>query len=294
MRAGRLAAAIPAITKLLADKGFRAETVFTSAEPGSATELARAACEGSQLVVACGGDGTVHAVLQGVAGTAVALGIVPLGTANALARHLRLPLDPLRAMTHLLSYTPRRIALGEVQTSVATRLFVVMTGCGPDGALVHGLSHAGKLKARFGRAAYYAHAARLFWTRRWPAFQVSYRLRGSTDWHEIRAVAVMISRIPDLGGMFPGLTRGASLEHGHLRVQIVRPPAWLAFPAWFAGAWLRIGTPWLRTVDAEEIRCEPRGSDPVYVQADAEPLGPLPCRVRMVSDALTLLMPSRH
>ncbi len=249
------------------------------------------ACEGSDLVVACGGDGTVHAVLQGVAGTAVPLGVLPLGTANALARHLRLPLDPLRAMTQLLRYTPRRIALGEVQTSTATRRFVVMTGCGPDGALVHGLQGAAKLKKRFGRAAYYLHAARLFWTRRWPTFQVSYRLRGSRDWHEMQAVALMISRIPNLGGVFRGLTRGASLEQRHLQIQIVRPPAWLAFPAWFAGAWLRTGTPWLQTVNVEEVRCEPPTSGPVYVQADAEPLGPLPCRVRIVPDALTLLMP---
>ena len=284
---------MPAVVKLLADKGFASKTVFTSPEPGSAAELAGVACAESELVIACGGDGTAHAVLQGVAGTAVALGILPLGTANALARHLRLPLDPLRAMTQLLTYTPTKIALGEVRTSTATRLFVVMTGCGPDGALVHGLERAGKLKARFGRSAYYLHAARLFWTRRWPAFQVSYRLRGSTDWYEMQAVAVMSSRIPDLGGMFRGLTRGASLEHRCLRVQIVRPPAWLAFPAWFAGAWLRTGTPWLRTMDVEEIRCEPRTSSPVYVQADAEPLGQLPCRMRVVPDALTLLMPPR-
>ena len=282
---------MPAFTELLADRGYALHTMLTSTEPGSAAELARCACANSDLVVACGGDGTVHGVRQGMAGTTVALGVLPLGTANALARHLRLSLDPVRAMTQLLNYTPHRIALGEVRTSSVMRRFVVMTGCGPDGALAHGLERAGRLKARFGRTAYWLHAARLFWTRRWPAFQVSYRLCGSQDWHAMQAVAVMVSRVPSLGGLFHGLTRGASLEHGHLRLQVVRPPAWLAFPAWFAGGWLRLGTPWLRTVDVEELRCEPCSSSPVYVQADAEPLGSLPCSIRIVPDALTLLMP---
>ena len=284
-------AVLPSITRLLADKGFSVRTRFTSAEPDSAAALARAACVGSALVVACGGDGTVHGVLQAVTGTTVPLGVLPSGTANALARHLRLPLDPLRAMTQLLTYTPRRVTVGEMSTAGTTRFFLVMAGCGPDGALVHGLEQAGRLKARYGRAAYYVHAARLFLTRRWPAFQVSYRLAGATEWQETRAVAVMVSRIPNLGGVFRGLTRGASLEHGHLQVQVVRPPAWVAFPAWFTAAWLRAGTPWVRTLNVEEIRCEPQTAGHVYVQADAEPLGALPCRMRVVPDALTLLLP---
>ena len=132
-RAARLHAALPAMARLLEDKGYTVQVSLTSAEPESATELARAACACSEVVFACGGDGTVHGVLQAVAGTTVPLGVVPLGTANALARHLRIPLDPLRAMTQLLSYSPRRIAVGEVTTSEGARLFLVMAGCGPDG-----------------------------------------------------------------------------------------------------------------------------------------------------------------
>ncbi len=291
-RAGKLAEAMPAITKLSADKGFAVRTVLTSPVPGSATELARAASADSELVIVCGGDGTVHGVVQGVAGTKVPLGILPLGTANALARHLRLPLDPVRAMTRLLLYVPRRIALGEVKTGVAGRLFVVMAGCGPDGALVHELARAGRWKARYGRTAYSAHAARLFVTRRWPTFRVSYRLRGSGDWQETEAVAVMAARLPNLGGVFLGLTRGASLEHAALRVQVLLPPAWMAFPAWFIGGWFRVRMPWLRTLEVEEMRCDPHAARPaVQVQADAEPVGSLPCRMRMIPDALTLLMP---
>src|SRR6266513_2060535 len=56
-------------------------------EPGDATELARdMVARGVDTVVACGGDGTVNEVLNGITGADVALGIIPLGTANDFAR----------------------------------------------------------------------------------------------------------------------------------------------------------------------------------------------------------------
>src|ERR1700690_3751809 len=60
-----------------------------------ATDNARCAvAAGSDTVFACGGDGTIHDVLQGLADTPVALAILPFGTANALAHDLRIPLRP--------------------------------------------------------------------------------------------------------------------------------------------------------------------------------------------------------
>ena len=82
----------------------------------------------------------------------------------------------------------------------------MMAGCGPDGALVHSLLREGgsRLKARFGRLAYYAHAARLFVVRRWPSFTVEVRLPATADAETMEAVAVMVSRVGDLGGCFRG------------------------------------------------------------------------------------------
>jgi diacylglycerol kinase family enzyme len=290
---------MPAIRSLLLRHGFEIDVVETSAAGESAAMLARAAAQSSSLVLACGGDGTVHGVVQGLAqglaGPSCALGVVPLGTANALARNLGLPLDPLEAVTQLLTWSARTIPLGQIVTSSQTRWFAVMAGCGPDGALVHTLSLPGgaRRKRRFGRQAYYLHAARLFLTRRWPAFRVEFRRPASAEWESLNAVAVMASRIPDLGGLFSGLTAGASLLQPSLQVQILRPPAQLSFPAWMACGRTGLPNPWLTTVNAEEIRCTPADQRPVYAQADGEALGPLPMTLRIVPDALSLRMPER-
>jgi len=89
------------VADALRREGHEAKIVATTG-PGAASGLARdAVSAGVEVVFACGGDGTVHEVLQGLVREgeepAAALGVIPLGSANALARHLRLPLDPVTA-----------------------------------------------------------------------------------------------------------------------------------------------------------------------------------------------------
>lgn len=291
-RARLLRSELTDITWLLSEHGYSAQLVETSEAPDSARQLATAAAAVSSLVLACGGDGTVHGVVQGLAHSQAVLGVIPLGTANALARNLDLPIDPLAAVRRLMTYSARRIPLGEVQTAHGTRLFAVMAGCGPDGLLVHTLSRMGgaQLKARFGRAAYYGHAARLFLTRRWPEFQVQFRAPESDLWVRMTAVAVMASRVPNLGGIFNGTTPRARMDDQQLHVQILRGPGWLSLPAWMLCGRLGLPNPLLRSVDVCELRCEGPG---VYAQADAEGLGLLPMSLRVIPDALCVLMPSR-
>ena len=149
----------PALTALLVHHGYTADIQETTAAPHSAAQLAASASQGSTLVIACGGDGTVHGVLQGLVSSDATLGVLPLGTANALARNLRLPLDPLQALTRLLAYTPQRIPLGRIEVGSESRRFILMAGCGPDGALAALLASSSRSKARFGRATYYAPRA---------------------------------------------------------------------------------------------------------------------------------------
>ena len=108
--------------------------VLNTERPDHATELAAAA--GDRLVIAAGGDGTVNEVLNGIS-EAATLGILPLGTANVLARELGLPLKPEEACERLLTGTAARIDVGVATDAEGTeRRFACMAGIGFDADVV--------------------------------------------------------------------------------------------------------------------------------------------------------------
>ncbi|MBC8083444.1 MAG: diacylglycerol kinase family lipid kinase [Hymenobacter sp.] len=107
---------------------------------GHAETLARqAAAAGFRVVVAVGGDGTVNEVARGLLGTGAALGIVPRGSGNGLARHLQLPLDIAGAVRRACRPTFRRIDVGYLND----RPFFCTAGLGFD-------AHVSKMFARAG------------------------------------------------------------------------------------------------------------------------------------------------
>ncbi len=288
---------VPELVRTLEQHGVQANATVTTAAGEAQTIAANAAASGYDIVFACGGDGTAHEVLQGIVGTACALGVVPLGTANALARNLGLSLDPVKALLQQLDFAPRAISVGEARyvtnDGEGKRYFTVMAGAGPDGALVY-RTLAGR-RSKLGRGIYYTHAARLFLTRRFPAFQLEYRSSHSGEWEQRLAVGIMCARVADLGGVFSRLTRGGSLLDTELELVLVKPPAGIGLPAWFAlnTIGLHARNPWVETVRVTEFRCAPITSDqPVHAEVDGEWIGHLPMSVRLIPQAAWMLMPN--
>jgi len=116
--------------------------------------MAQAAVEaGCTTVIAVGGDGTVRAVAEALAGTDVALGIVPQGTGNLLARNLEVPLDDIpAALARISTGQPRTIDLGWVTFNGKERAFAVMVGFGVDAQML--VETDDDLKDRAGWLAY--------------------------------------------------------------------------------------------------------------------------------------------
>jgi diacylglycerol kinase (ATP) len=104
------------------------EVVIPRGPDEMAAQARQAADEGHHRVLVAGGDGAVHHALQGIAGTGCALGIVPLGSGNDLARALGLPGDPWRAARLALEGPPRSVDLGRV----GSRWFAGIAGIGLD------------------------------------------------------------------------------------------------------------------------------------------------------------------
>src|SRR5947207_6163668 len=133
---------VEAVRSILQGAGIEVEVAPTRAASDAAAQVRLAVREGFDTIVACGGDGTIHDVLQGLAGKEAALGIIPLGTANAMAHDLRLPLSAKAAAEALLTAVPKRVAVGRIDyrdfnNLPAFRHFTVAAGLGVEAHLFY-------------------------------------------------------------------------------------------------------------------------------------------------------------
>lgn len=110
----RRSSAIPIVERVLKEQGIE-YSISKSQSPGEAVRLARqAAAEGYERIVAMGGDGTVCEVVSGFQGSGAALGIIPVGTGNDLARVVGIPSDPEQAARLVARGTERLIDLARL------------------------------------------------------------------------------------------------------------------------------------------------------------------------------------
>lgn len=285
--------------------GVEAELVPTHSRHHAVEQTRLAIDSGCDTIFACGGDGTVHNIAQVLANSPAALAILPMGTANALAHDLNLPLNVVAAAKASLHATPRRIALGRVtyvdlQGSPGTRYFVVAAGIGVDAHLFYKL-HSGT-KQRMGMAAYYAKAWNLWFTYPMPRFVAEHLETGSNVSHRAEVTELMAVRIRNFGGVVQELAPGAALDRDDMRLVFCRTASRLAYLAYVARGLLRLRwtIPGIDLAHSTRVSCgyrQPSNTSQelgkIYVEADGELLGTLPAEITVVPDALTLLAPSR-
>ena len=232
----RRVADVEAALAVLQQAGVSATAEPTRGQAEAAGQARQAIAEGCDTVFACGGDGTAHDVLQGMVGTDAALGIIPLGTANALAHDLGLPLSAVEAARASLSAKPRCIALGRVEYldfdgNRGSRLFTVAVGVGVDAHLFYKLNPL--LKGSLGMVAYYAQATRLWLTHPLEKFAIEVdrdRAAGiQSSGIQAEVSQLLAVRICNFGGVLRELAPGASLERNDLRLVLFRTRSRLAY-----------------------------------------------------------------
>jgi len=277
--------------RIFALHGIEAELAETTG-PGHATELARQASnEHRQLVVACGGDGTLNEIVNGLAtsqnGSRPALALLPGGTANILAKEINLPWDIPSAAEKLVRGEIREIALGlatPLQQPEKKKYFLSVGGAGPDGMIVYSIDL--DLKARVGILAYWWQGAREIFRYKFPRFRMT------TPGESIEASLVIVGRTKNYGGPFK-ITTEADLYKDRFEIMALSTQSGFQYLKYLPTLWLGK----LRTVEgvfffkADSVLCEPLDDHPIYAQIDGEPLGRLPVEFKIVPRALQLLVP---
>ena len=281
----------------LRQAGVQAEHLMIDG-PGSGSALTRQAiARGCDAVLVCGGDGTVHEVMQALVGTDVALGVVPMGTANALASDLGISRSPDKAIRALLRAEAVQVPVGRISFNDAqglpqTRYFTVAAGIGADALLMARMDPA--LKRRLGYLLYIFEAFRLWVTHSFPLFNATF-VNGNGKPRVLEASQLLAVRVRSFGGALGKLAPGASLHGQNLCLMAFKTRSRLRYLRFLLAvvAGRHTFSNDIELIAADSVECTPRDGSRshIYVEADGELLGHLPARLEIAAETLTLLIP---
>lgn len=259
---------------------YKAE--FTQGE-GHAASLAREAAEReTDLVITMGGDGTVHEVINGLAGTNTALAVLPSGTGNDYARNLKIPQDPLKALHVLHKGSRQRIDLGILNSTY----FINMAGLGFDAAVARQVN---KGKYFNGTPAYLAAIGKTLVS--YQSIEIELTIDGHTLNETITMIAVANGE--HVGGGIR-MVPGAEMADGLLDVCVVKEASpWeilKTLPLLYKGGHLKHPKcSFYRGRDIIIKPLDPRQKS--WVQVDGEVIQGQPLYFGISPQALTILKP---
>jgi YegS/Rv2252/BmrU family lipid kinase len=246
-----------------------------SAEASSkAVQCVRA---GADLVIAAGGDGTINSVLNGLAGSPTALGVVPLGTANVLATALRIPVE-IRSACQL-------IAQGEIRTfdlgTANGRWFSIIAGIGLDAYVAQRADS--KLKKTFGGAAYLMVGLVDLFRYRFRPIELSIDSmpRARTGY------LVLVCNSGHHGGVM--IAPDARMHDGLLDVVVFKSKSFYSIAQYLWKIW-KGSLPDVATIEyfkGKIIEISAKGRH--HVQVDGEYIGRTPVRIEVKPDALKVV-----
>ncbi len=289
---GKVGAHLVEIERILTGAGLAYRVVRTT-HPGHATEAARDALgRGERYLVAAGGDGTVHEVLNGmiaddqpVAGDAV-LGVVAAGSGCDFVRSFGLPGDAVQAARHLAGDQARPIDVGKVTFSsgtapgtAVTRYFANIAEAGLGGAVV---ARAAGLPAFLGGAKYFCG----FWLTL-PRFAPR-AVRLDADGRELawRAFNVVVANCRFYGGGMQ-ISPKSEPADGALEVLVMAGPksdSFTTLPKVYRGTHL----PHRHIAELRASRVRVEADPPLPIEADGEILGTTPATFEIIPGAIRL------
>ena len=282
---GRALAAEPLVAGYLASQSKSVQFVHSRSSENIRELAANGAAAGYRYVIALGGDGAFHHVVEGIRGTGAIAGFLPAGNGNDIARDLGIPADTVSAAATFCHSVPRAVDLVRVQfPDGRSAHFIGAGGMGLDAEAAH-LANT-RFKNWPGVTRYLAGALRTFFGE--PAFELAAELDG-TRWTG-RAIFAAVANSSSYGSGVR-IAPDAKMDDGWLDVVLVKDVAWTrlveAIP-------IVLTTGDLRFDEVKRFRCcraVLRADRAVKVHGDGELLGESPAEFEILPRAIHVMVP---
>ena len=262
------------------ERGWAVDVVATAAQ-GDASRLAlEAAGAGSRLIIACGGDGTLNEVINGVVGRDVAVSVIRGGMGNVFAKEIGVPRSPQTALRALLEGDDHRMDLG----LAGRRYFLLMAGVGFDATIVQRVPTRPKRLLGSTSYALWGAAGLIGYHSR----PVSLTLDGAA--REVDLYWLLLGNTRSYGGVI-NITSRALVDDGLLDAYVYAGQglSW----AVRTGLWMALRrTDRARGVSFQRLREAEVTTPGVPVQADGEYVGETPMRFTAAPGAVVVRMPA--
>ncbi len=279
---------IERLTRALARQGIDVMLLPTTCV-GDATHLAaQSVNDGAEVVIVCGGDGTINEAAQSLVGTEAALAVWPSGTANVLARELRLPCDEDVLSELIAARSARTIRVGRAVKPGDgwQRYFLLMAGIGLDATIVNGVDLG--LKRLIGAGAYLASG--LGYLARMPLTPFSIDLNGKR--HE--STFTVISNAASYAVCFT-LAPGAKMDDDKLDICVFNSRSRLAYLTYaFLSMARGLHTRVSNVVYQPAREAQANSNDKALVQLDGDVVGVLPMSFEIAPGALRIIAPANR
>jgi len=233
------------------------------------------------LLAVCGGDGTLNEIASALPRPAFPVAILPSGTANVVAKELKLPLNPARALDVALKRTVRKVDLGELGSG-RNRRFVFVAGIGFDAYVAASVRPA--LKNILGVGAYVLAGLRCLHSYPFSEFQVF------VDNQKFSATSCIVANARRYGGGMIFCPK-ADMQDGLLDILILNQRNRARMAHFFFRAWLgrTESPPWIHRLQARSVSLS--GPENIMVQVDGESAGTLPVDISLLPSAFPLCVP---
>jgi diacylglycerol kinase (ATP) len=264
----------------LHQQGWNVKLEFTKSSDDAQRRAHEAAAQKTDVVIAVGGDGTINSIIQGLAGSETALGLIPGGTFNVWAQETGIPMDIAGARNVLVNGQIHRVDLGRV----SNRYFLLMAGIGFGGTVTYAVKK--KSLKRLGILGYLLTGIRLGLG--FESFHASLDIDGRRQ--KTHALQIVVGNT-QLYGSLLRFTWKAKSDDGLLDVCIVRSPKKLERIIVMFDFLLQRNErrKWVTYTTCKSV--EIRTRKPVNFQVDGEPLGRTPATFTVVPGALKVIVP---